>query len=118
MLVKNSGSDLFLNGLTQLSPDEARYLFQWQGNWICLNGVKKLAGAIAHNLRDVGSVRVRCFGNASMGKAAKSLAIARGYVAVNGLDLYCPPHFITEKLGGEEKTGIEFHVFAGGDNAG
>jgi flagellar basal body-associated protein FliL len=49
-LSKNSGSDLFLNGLTQLSPDEARYLFQWQGNWICLNSVKKLAPAAAKYL--------------------------------------------------------------------
>jgi hypothetical protein len=36
--------------LTQLSPDEARYLFQWQGNWICLNSVKKLAPAAAKYL--------------------------------------------------------------------
>ena len=44
-LSKNNGSDLFLNGLTQLSPDEAKYLFQWQGSWICLKNVKKLAPA-------------------------------------------------------------------------
>jgi hypothetical protein len=49
-LSKNSRSDLFLNGLTQLSPDEAKYLFQWQGDWICLNSVKKLAPAAAKYL--------------------------------------------------------------------
>ena len=49
-LSKNNGSDLFLNGLTQLSPDEAKYLFQWQGSWICLNSVKKLAPAAAKYL--------------------------------------------------------------------
>ncbi len=80
------------------------------------NGVKKLAGSIAHNLRNKGSVRVRCFGNACIGKAAKALAVARGYVAVNGMDLYCSPYFITAKIGGEEKTGIGFHVYAGGND--
>jgi hypothetical protein len=49
-LSKNNGSDLFLNGLTRLSPDEAKYLFQWQGSWICLNNVKKLAPAAAKYL--------------------------------------------------------------------
>jgi len=80
------------------------------------NGVKKLAGAIAHALRESGSVKVRCFGNACIGKAAKSLAIARGFVAVNGMDLYCSPYFITAEIGGEEKTGIGFQVFVGGNN--
>jgi hypothetical protein len=46
-LSKNTGADLFLNGLTQLAPNEAKYLFQWQGNWICLNSVKKLSPAVA-----------------------------------------------------------------------
>lgn len=78
------------------------------------DSVKKLAGAIAHALREKGSVRMRCFGNASIGKASKSLAIARGFVAVHGMDLYCSPYFITADIGGEEKTGIGFHVFVGG----
>ena len=49
-LSQNGGSDLFLNRLTQLSPDEAKYLFRWRGSWICLNNVKKLAPAAAKYL--------------------------------------------------------------------
>ena len=45
-----NGSDLFLNGLIQLSPKEAKYLFKWEGNWICLNSVKKLSPAVAKYL--------------------------------------------------------------------
>jgi stage V sporulation protein S len=80
------------------------------------SGVKKLAGSIAHNLRSSGSVRVRSFGNACIGKACKSIAVARGYVAVNGMDLYFSPYFITAEMGGEERTGIGFHVFSVGNN--
>ncbi len=44
------GSDLFLNGLTQVSPEVAEYLFQWHGNWICLNSIKELSPAAARHL--------------------------------------------------------------------
>jgi hypothetical protein len=45
-----NGSDLFLNGLTQITAEEAKYLFQWPGNWICLNSVKKFSPAVARYL--------------------------------------------------------------------
>ena len=44
------GSNLFLNGLTQLSPEDAKYLFQWQGNWICMNSIKEISPAVARYL--------------------------------------------------------------------
>lgn len=72
---------------------------------------KNLAGAIAHGLRQYGEVYVRCFSNATCGKASKSIAIARGYVAVQGFDLYCAPSFITAEIGGQERTGICYWVF-------
>ncbi len=49
-LSRMSGSDLFLNGLTQLSPEDAKHLFQWRGDWICLNGFKNLSPAVARHL--------------------------------------------------------------------
>jgi len=79
------------------------------------DSVRSLAGAIAHSLRSNGRVDVRCFGNASIGKAVKSLAVARGLVAVHGLDLYCTSHFITANINGDEKTGIGFYAFTGGN---
>ncbi len=74
--------------------------------------VKKLAGAISHSLRAKGEINVRCFGNASIGKAAKALAIARSYIEVQNLQLDCSPAFITTKMGDNELTGISFVAFA------
>lgn len=73
--------------------------------------VKKLAGAIAHALEENKEVAVRCFGNATIGKAAKALAIARGYVATRGPDLYCFPIFIVANMDGKERTGICFYTY-------
>jgi len=73
--------------------------------------VKKLAGAIAHSLEENKSCLVRCFGNATIGKASKALAIARGYTATRGPDLYCWPAFIVADMHGNERTGIAFYVY-------
>lgn len=79
--------------------------------------VKKLAGAISHSLRNKGEINVRCFGSASIGKAAKALAIARKYISVQSdntkrLRLECSPAFITTKIGDNQLTGICFVTFA------
>ena len=73
--------------------------------------VKKLAGAIAHSLEENKEVVVRCFGNATIGKAAKAMAIARGYIAVRGFDMYCWPFFIVANMNGNERTGIGWYVY-------
>lgn len=73
--------------------------------------VKKLAGAIAHSLEEHKEVVIRCFGNATIGKAAKALAIARGYTATRGPDLYCWPTFIVAEINGSERTGIAFYAY-------
>lgn len=73
--------------------------------------LKKLAGAIAHSLRQNGEVKIRCFGNACIGKAAKAIAIARGMVAVHGFDLFSIISFISADMGGAKKTGICFTAF-------
>ena len=73
--------------------------------------LKGLAGAIAHGLRQAGEVKIRCFGNATIGKAAKAIAIARGMVAVHGYDLYTTVSFINAEMSGTSKTGIRFTAF-------
>lgn len=78
--------------------------------------VKKLAGAITHALEENKEVLIRCFGNATIGKAAKAIAIARGQAASKGSDIYCWPNFIVAEMGPEgnkqERTGISFYVYA------
>ena len=72
--------------------------------------VKKLAGAIAHALEENKEVIVRCFGNSTLGKASKAMAIARGYTAVRGVDMYCFPFFIVADMHGNERTGIAWYI--------
>ena len=33
-----------------LTPEAARSLFQWRGNWICINGIKKISPTTAKYL--------------------------------------------------------------------
>ena len=75
------------------------------------HNVKKLAGAIAHALEENKEVAIRCFGNATIGKASKALAIARGFTATRGPDLYCWDSFIVADMAGEERTGICFYAY-------
>lgn len=75
------------------------------------HNVKKLAGAIAHALEENKEVSIRCFGNATIGKAAKALAIARGLTATRGPDLYCWASFIVTQMEDKERTGICFYAY-------
>ena len=75
--------------------------------------VKKLAGAISHSLAENKECFVRCFGNSTISKASKAIAISRGHVAVRGYDLYTTPYFIVAQMGPEkqERTGIGFYIY-------
>jgi len=73
--------------------------------------VKNLAGAIAHGLRQFGVVYVRCFSPATCFKASKAIAIARGFVAVQGFDLFTIVSFIETEMDGQMKTGIAYECF-------
>ena len=66
------------------------------------------AGAIANAIRESGEVEVHVIGPRAVNQAVKAIAVARGYVAASGADLYCVPHFSTVVVGDgeEEKTGI------------
>jgi len=73
--------------------------------------VKNLAGAIAHGLRQFGIVYVRCFSPITCFKASKAIAIARGFVAVQGFDLFTICSFIETEMEGQTKTGICYECF-------
>lgn len=73
--------------------------------------VRGLAGAIAHKLEKNGECSVRAFGSAAIGKASKALAIARGFIATKGPDLYCWTSFIVADIDGSERTGISFYCY-------
>lgn len=71
---------------------------------------KSVAGALAAVLREKGSAEVQAVGAGAVNQAVKAIAIARGYVAPNGIDLVSVPAFTEIDIEGEERTAIRFIV--------
>ncbi len=71
---------------------------------------KSVAGAIAAVARNDKSVEIQTIGAGAVNQAVKSIAIARGYVAPNGIELVCVPAFSQSEVEGELKTSIKFLV--------
>ena len=68
-----------------------------------------VAGALAGLMREQGTVELQAIGAGALNQAVKAIAIARGYVAPNGIDLVCIPAFVDIDIGGVQKTGIKFY---------
>lgn len=73
---------------------------------------KSVAGAIAAISRNNQRLEIETIGAAAVNQAVKSIAIARGYVAPNGIDLICIPAFSQLEVHGEIKTSIKFVIEA------
>lgn len=71
---------------------------------------KSVAGAIAAVIRNNTQLEIQAIGAGSVNQAVKSIAIARGYVAPNGIDLVCIPAFSQTEVNGTLKTSIVFTV--------
>lgn len=71
---------------------------------------KSVAGALAAVLRDNSSAEVQAVGAAAVNQAVKAIAITRGFVAPNGMDIVVVPAFSAIDIDGEERTAIKFIV--------
>jgi stage V sporulation protein S len=71
---------------------------------------KSVAGALAAVLREKGTAEVQAVGAGAVNQAVKAIAIARGYVAPNGLDVIAIPAFAEIMIDNEERTAIRFIV--------
>jgi stage V sporulation protein S len=71
---------------------------------------KSVAGALAAVLREKGSAEVQAVGAGAVNQAIKAIAVARGFVAPNGIDLVTIPAFAEISIDGEERTAIRFIV--------
>ena len=71
-----------------------------------------VAGAIANVLREQGKVDIQVIGAGAVNQTVKAIAIARGFVAPQGIDLICKPAFLSSEVevAGELKTVIRFIV--------
>jgi len=70
------------------------------------------AGAIANGVRERGLSEIQVIGPRAVNQAVKAIAVARGYLAASGVDLYCVPRFATIRVadGDQEKTAIHFSI--------
>ena len=73
---------------------------------------KAVAGALAAVLREKGTVELQAVGAGAVNQAVKAIAITRGFVAPNGIDLVAIPAFTKVIIEGEERTAIKFLVEA------
>ncbi|NLW46597.1 MAG: stage V sporulation protein S [Firmicutes bacterium] len=69
-----------------------------------------VAGALAGVIREKGSVEIQAIGAGAINQAVKGVAIARGFVAPNGIDLICIPAFTEITIDGENRTAVKLIV--------
>lgn len=71
---------------------------------------KSVAGAMAAVIREIGKAEVQAVGAGAVNQAVKAIAICRGFVAPNGLDLVTVPAFAEVMIDSEVRTAIKFIV--------
>ncbi len=72
-----------------------------------------VAGAIAGVIREQGHVDVQAIGAGAVNQAVKAIAIARGYLELDNIYIYCIPSFSEISIEGKERTAVRFHVESG-----
>ena len=69
-----------------------------------------VAGAIAGVVREYNRADVQAIGASAVNQAVKALALARGYLAEDGIEIICIPHFVDVDIEGKLRTAIKFSV--------
>ncbi|MGM0410659.1 MAG: stage V sporulation protein S [Bacillota bacterium] len=71
---------------------------------------KSVAGALAAVLREEKKAEIQAIGAGAVNQSIKAIAISRGYVAPNGMDLIMIPAFTEIEIDDEERTALRFVV--------
>jgi len=69
-----------------------------------------VAGAIAGVMREHGHADVQAIGASAVNQAVKALALAKGYLAEDGINIVCVPNFVDVEIDGKVRTAIKFTV--------
>jgi stage V sporulation protein S len=69
-----------------------------------------VAGAIAAVIREHRYAEVQAIGAGAVNQAVKALAIARGYLTGDEIDIVCIPYFTEVDIEGQERTAVRFIV--------
>ncbi|RME48258.1 MAG: stage V sporulation protein S [Caldilineae bacterium] len=69
-----------------------------------------VAGAIAGVVRESGRAEVQAIGAGAVNQAVKAIAIAKGYLALDEIDVICIPSFTEVEIDEQERTALRFVV--------
>jgi len=69
-----------------------------------------VAGAIAGVVREHGRAEVQAIGAGAVNQAVKAVAIARGYLQEDGIEVVCLPEFTSVDISGKERTALRLVV--------
>ena len=69
-----------------------------------------VAGAIAGTVRESGRAEAQAIGAGAVNQAVKAVAIARGYLALDGIDVICIPVFTEVEIEGQGRTAMKLIV--------
>ncbi|MBF8256278.1 MAG: hypothetical protein HW404_1020 [Anaerolineales bacterium] len=69
-----------------------------------------VAGAIAGMVREHRRAEVQAIGAGAVNQAVKAVAIARGYLLEDGINVVCLPEFTTVDIEGKERTAVRLVV--------
>jgi stage V sporulation protein S len=70
-----------------------------------------VAGAIAGVMREHGYAEVQAIGASAVNQAVKAIAIARGYLEQDEIDLAVVPSFTEVDIDGNERTALRLAVY-------
>ena len=69
-----------------------------------------VAGAVAGVMRESGRAEVQAIGAGAVNQAVKAIAIARGYLLEEEVDISCVPTFVEVAIDGQERTAVRLLV--------
>lgn len=69
-----------------------------------------VAGAIAGVIRESGRAEVQAIGAGAVNQAIKAVAIARGYLELDGIDIVCVPSFVEVEIDTQERTAVKLTI--------
>lgn len=69
-----------------------------------------VAGAIAGIIRERGHAEVQAIGASAVNQAVKATAIARTYLALDGIEIACLPEFVEVDIEGQERTAVRLVI--------
>ena len=69
-----------------------------------------VAGALANLLKEHRQVEMDTISAGALNQAIKAIAIARGFVAPIGIELFCIPAFMELMIDGQQRTAIKLIV--------